>query len=87
LAELTEVIPTEGFLNGQEMVTRWLHLESDPEVIAAQEEESANEINEIFDLSTLSEVEAVSMIMDVDIPLPSPPPSNSELFTLSEATI
>jgi hypothetical protein len=87
LAELTEVIQTEGISNGQEMVTRWLHLESDPEVIAAQKEESANEINEIFDLSTLSEVEAVSMIMNVDIPPPSPPPSNSELFTLSEATI
>ena len=85
LAELTEVIQTEGILNGQEMVTRWLHLESDPEVIAAQEEEAANEINEIFDLSTLSEVEAVSMILEVDIPPPSPPPS--ELFTLSEATI
>ena len=87
LAELTEVIQTEGILTGQEMVTRWLHLESDPEVIAAQEEEAANEINEIFDLSTLSEVEAVSMIMNVDIPPPSPPPSNSELLTLSEATI
>ena len=63
-------------------------MESDHEVIAAQEEESANEINEIFDLSTLSEVEAVSIIMDVDIPPPSSsPPSNSELFTLSEATI
>ena len=38
-------------------------------------------------MSTLSEVEAVSMIMNVDIPPPSPPPSNSELLTLSEATI
>ena len=39
-------------------------------------------------MSTLSEVEAVSIIMDVDIPPPSSsPPSNSELFTLSEATI
>ena len=36
-------------------------------------------------MSTLSEVEAVSMILEVDIPPPSPPPS--ELFTLSEATI
>jgi hypothetical protein len=59
LAELTEVIPTEGFLNGQEMVTRWLHLESDPEGIVAQEEEATNKIHDTFDFSPLIKVEAV----------------------------
>ena len=56
---MTEVIPTEGFLNGQEMVTRWLHLESDPEGIVAQEEEATNKIHDTFDFSPLIKVEAV----------------------------
>ncbi|EFX68993.1 hypothetical protein DAPPUDRAFT_114086 [Daphnia pulex] len=55
LSELTEVIHKEGVSNGEEMVRRWLHLESDPEVLAAQEEEIFNEVNETFDLSTLTE--------------------------------
>lgn len=68
------------------MVKRWLYLESDPEVIAAQEEETFNEINETFDLSTLNEQDAIAMIMDVDIPPPSPPPTAFTL-SLSEETI
>ncbi len=85
LSELTEVIQKEGVSNGEEMVRRWLHLESDPEVLAAQEEEIFNEVNETFDLSTLTEQEAISMILEADIPPPSPP--NPAKFTLSEDTI
>jgi len=53
LIDLTEVIQKKGVFNGKQMVKRWLYLESDPEVIAAQEEETFNEINETLDLSTL----------------------------------
>ena len=84
LFDLTEVIQKEGVFNGEKMVKRWLYLESDPEVIAAQEEETFNEINETFYLSTLNEQDAISMILDVDVPPSSPPPSG---FTLSEQTI
>ncbi|EFX66236.1 hypothetical protein DAPPUDRAFT_116600 [Daphnia pulex] len=80
IIDLTEFIQKEGVLNGEKMVKRWLYLQSDPEVIAAQEEETFNEINETFDLSTLNEQDAISMIMDVDIPPPSPPPT---AFTLA----
>jgi hypothetical protein len=57
-----------------------------PEIIAAQEEETFNEINETFDLSTLNEQDAISIIMNVDIPPPFPPPMAFTL-SLSEETI
>jgi hypothetical protein len=41
LIDLTEV-QKEGVLNGEKTVKRWLYLESDPEVIAAQEEDTFN---------------------------------------------
>jgi hypothetical protein len=51
LIDLTEVIQKKGVFNGKQMGKRWFYLESDPEVIAAQEEETF--INETFYLSTL----------------------------------
>ena len=51
LIDLTEVIQKKGVFNGKQMGKRWFYLESDPEVIAAQEEETF--INETFCLSTL----------------------------------
>ncbi len=83
LADLTEAIIQDG-PTGEEMVRRWLHLESDPEVIAAQEEEIIADISQSFDLSA----SATASTMDMDITVESQPDiSTSTEFTLSERTI
>lgn len=66
------------------MFRRWLHLESDPEVIAAQEEEIIADINQSFDLSA----SATDSTMDMDTTVASQPDiSTSTELTLSEQTI
>ncbi len=72
------------------MIQRWIHLETDPEIIAAGEIELINEISLQCDSSASEEPLSVTHVctetMDVDIPVPDISSPTSEL-TLSEETI
>ncbi|KZS00130.1 Uncharacterized protein APZ42_003704 [Daphnia magna] len=91
LGELTEIIHKEGASSGAGLIERWLHLEADPEVVAAQEVECFNEVSDNFDRSISNEAEAeaeASSLMNVEPP-PSPPNpvSVNSIANLSDETI
>ncbi|KAI9559463.1 hypothetical protein GHT06_013453 [Daphnia sinensis] len=88
LAELTEVIHKEGAVSGAGIIEKWLNLEVDPEIIAAQEIEFFNELNDTLDLSSLNEAEASSsLLMDIEPSPSSPPTPVNHIAHLSEETI